>query len=263
MLQSRRSPDLEGRAGLSRGRPITILTGPPPSKILDNVSLSPCWGSEPHWTPAHRSDTPQPESVNIHRQGRRTPMSLRTRRTVAGNLLLAACLMASACAGGANNPGGPGADPELASRGSIEVTARLVEIPEKAIFERELYNYATVLKYEVISSPPREGQGPDHLRRPLQSVQAPIRGGRSARAGHRRHSQVVPRRPGPPHGPGRIHDRSSREFHGRDPQQVFRGRHRPDLLGRLDEPGQRLTGRRSGPCATSRFHVPLPVTWPG
>ncbi len=78
-------------------------------------------------------------------------MSLRTRRTVAGNLLLAACLMASACAGGANNPGGPGADPELASRGSIEVTARLVEIPEKAIFERELYNYATVLKYDVIS----------------------------------------------------------------------------------------------------------------
>ncbi len=41
-------------------------------------------------------------------------------------------------------------DPELARRGTIEVTARLVEIPEGAIFERELYNYATVLKYEVL-----------------------------------------------------------------------------------------------------------------
>ena len=51
--------------------------------------------------------------------------------------------------GGRITPGGPGADSELESRGTIEVTARLVEIPEKAIFERELYNYATVLKYEV------------------------------------------------------------------------------------------------------------------
>ena len=30
------------------------------------------------------------------------------------------------------------------------MTARLVEIPEGAIFERPLYNYATVLKYEVL-----------------------------------------------------------------------------------------------------------------
>src|SRR5262249_4857353 len=44
----------------------------------------------------------------------------------------------------------PGRDPEVAKRGSIEVTARLVEIPEGAIFQRELYNYATVLKYQVL-----------------------------------------------------------------------------------------------------------------
>ncbi|MFO1497749.1 MAG: hypothetical protein U1G07_05035 [Verrucomicrobiota bacterium] len=31
------------------------------------------------------------------------------------------------------------------SRGSIEVVARLVEIPEGAIFQRDLYDYATVL----------------------------------------------------------------------------------------------------------------------
>src|SRR5262249_54246410 len=41
-------------------------------------------------------------------------------------------------------------DPELSKRGSIEVTARLVEIPEKSIFKRELYNYANIFKYEVL-----------------------------------------------------------------------------------------------------------------
>ncbi len=33
--------------------------------------------------------------------------------------------------------------------GTIEITARLLEIPEGAIFKRDLYDYATVLKYEV------------------------------------------------------------------------------------------------------------------
>jgi len=34
--------------------------------------------------------------------------------------------------------------------GSLEVSARLAEIPEGAIFKRDLYNYATILKYEVL-----------------------------------------------------------------------------------------------------------------
>lgn len=34
--------------------------------------------------------------------------------------------------------------------GDFEVTARLVEIPEGAIIRRELYDYAAVLKYEVL-----------------------------------------------------------------------------------------------------------------
>ena len=75
-------------------------------------------------------------------------MSLRTSRTVVGSLLLAVSLMAAACA--QRREGAANSDPELARRGTIEVTARLVEIPEGAIFERELYNYATVLKYQVI-----------------------------------------------------------------------------------------------------------------
>jgi len=41
-------------------------------------------------------------------------------------------------------------DPNLHARGDVEVTARLEEIPEGAIFQRELYDYATVLKYHVI-----------------------------------------------------------------------------------------------------------------
>ena len=41
-------------------------------------------------------------------------------------------------------------DPHLATNGSVEVTARLVEIPEGAIFKRDLYDYATVLKYQVL-----------------------------------------------------------------------------------------------------------------
>ncbi len=77
-------------------------------------------------------------------------MSPRMSRTVPGSLLLAMGLMAAACAGRRESTGGPGWDPELAKRGNIEVTARLVEIPDDAIFQRENYNYATVLKYQVL-----------------------------------------------------------------------------------------------------------------
>jgi hypothetical protein len=44
-----------------------------------------------------------------------------------------------------------GRDAEVVKRGGIEVTARLVEVPEGAIFRRELYDYATVLKYQVVA----------------------------------------------------------------------------------------------------------------
>jgi hypothetical protein len=41
-------------------------------------------------------------------------------------------------------------DSPVTKLGSLEVTARLAEIPEGAIFKRDLYNYATVLKYQVL-----------------------------------------------------------------------------------------------------------------
>jgi len=41
-------------------------------------------------------------------------------------------------------------DPHLATNGVCEVSATLLEIPEGAIFKRELYDYTTVLSYKVI-----------------------------------------------------------------------------------------------------------------
>ena len=43
-----------------------------------------------------------------------------------------------------------GEDQQVKTLGTIEVTARLLEIPDGAIFQRDLYDYATVLKYEVV-----------------------------------------------------------------------------------------------------------------
>jgi hypothetical protein len=56
--------------------------------------------------------------------------------------------MSTACA--EKREGAASVDPELARRGSIEVTAKLVEIPEGAIFKRQQYDYATILKYQVL-----------------------------------------------------------------------------------------------------------------
>jgi hypothetical protein len=42
------------------------------------------------------------------------------------------------------------ADSPLATNGTIEVTAKLAEIPEGAIFKRDLYDYTTILKYQVV-----------------------------------------------------------------------------------------------------------------
>jgi len=44
-----------------------------------------------------------------------------------------------------------GEDLQVKSLGTVEVTARLIEIPDGAIFQRDLYDYATILKYEVIA----------------------------------------------------------------------------------------------------------------
>ena len=57
-------------------------------------------------------------------------------------LLLAACGQKHSDAG---------ADTQVTTRGAVEVTAKLVEVPEGAVFKRDLYDYATILKYEVVT----------------------------------------------------------------------------------------------------------------
>jgi hypothetical protein len=60
------------------------------------------------------------------------------------------CLMCLSCRKEPDPAAASGEDTNVTSMGSIEVTARLAEIPEGAIFKRELYNYTTVLKYDVL-----------------------------------------------------------------------------------------------------------------
>ncbi len=67
----------------------------------------------------------------------------------AGFAGLVLAFLLTAC--GRASPGSTTAtDPHLATNGTVEVTAKLVEISEGAIFKRDLYDYATILKYRVV-----------------------------------------------------------------------------------------------------------------
>lgn len=65
--------------------------------------------------------------------------------------LAIAALAAASCGKGTGGPLPSGEDPQVRTLGTIEVTARLSEIPEGAIFKRDLYDYATILRYEVLA----------------------------------------------------------------------------------------------------------------
>ncbi len=56
----------------------------------------------------------------------------------------------ASCGKSSENSNNLAGDPELKSRGSVEITAKLVEVPEGAIFKKDLYDYTTILKYQVI-----------------------------------------------------------------------------------------------------------------
>jgi hypothetical protein len=64
--------------------------------------------------------------------------------------LLFVGLLSSSCGHKSGPSTAAGPDPSLATNGTFEVTAQLVEIPEGAIFKRDLYDYATILKYRVV-----------------------------------------------------------------------------------------------------------------
>jgi hypothetical protein len=79
---------------------------------------------------------------------RMEPRRARIRLPLAWLALLIATASCDRSASTASHRVGPG---PVQSLGAIELVARLVEIPDGAIFQRDLYDYATVLKYEVIS----------------------------------------------------------------------------------------------------------------
>jgi hypothetical protein len=59
-------------------------------------------------------------------------------------------LLLVSCGRKAGAPAQVANDPALATNGTLEVTAKLVEVPEGAVFKRDLYDYATILKYQVL-----------------------------------------------------------------------------------------------------------------
>jgi len=71
-------------------------------------------------------------------------------------LVAALGLFSVSCGGKANS----GTDARMSDYGTVEVTARLVEVPTGAIFHRELYNYATILKYQIVAV--HRGKVPDN-----------------------------------------------------------------------------------------------------
>jgi len=68
-----------------------------------------------------------------------------------GTTLVLGALALTACAPSSGPAPKGGEDAQVRSLGTVEVTARLLEIPDGAIFQRDLYDYATLLKYEVVA----------------------------------------------------------------------------------------------------------------
>jgi hypothetical protein len=78
---------------------------------------------------------------------------------IAGAVSLAAAILLVSCGRQSEVPAADQPKAPMARRGSIEVTARLVEVPAGAIFKRDLYDYATILKYKVVKVHRGEIQG--------------------------------------------------------------------------------------------------------
>jgi hypothetical protein len=76
-------------------------------------------------------------------------------------LFLMGALGSAGCRRAAEGPTQTMADPHFQTNGTLEVTAKLLEIPEGAIFQRELYDYATVLKYQVLKV--QRGDAPSNI----------------------------------------------------------------------------------------------------
>jgi hypothetical protein len=81
------------------------------------------------------------------------PMRIPSVRPIQLTVLVMATMACVSCARSEKQPppADAGQDAAVKAKGSFEVTAKLVEIPKGAIFHRDLYDYATVLKYQVLT----------------------------------------------------------------------------------------------------------------
>jgi hypothetical protein len=77
-------------------------------------------------------------------------MNARLRIALLASAWLASASALVSCGKSSAGPAATADDPHLSTMGSVEVTAKLVEVPDGAIFKRDLYNYATILKYEIL-----------------------------------------------------------------------------------------------------------------
>ena len=78
------------------------------------------------------------------------PMAVWTKDTIVRAILFLPILLCASCSPDEGGPTSAREDAGTATHGSIEVTARLAEVPEGAIFKRDLYNYVTILKYQIL-----------------------------------------------------------------------------------------------------------------
>jgi hypothetical protein len=102
------------------------------------------WGLSATVTRRQRMLNPQ-SAGGFRARSNRSPF-----RLFLGTALVALGLICGACGRNGEPAVSAAIDPQLASHGTIEVTAELLEIPEGAIFKRDLYDYATILKYRVL-----------------------------------------------------------------------------------------------------------------
>lgn len=66
------------------------------------------------------------------------------------SIVLATLLICAGCGQKSDAPSAQASRGGSITNGAFEVTAKLVEVPEGAIFKRDLYDYATILKYEIV-----------------------------------------------------------------------------------------------------------------
>ena len=84
------------------------------------------------------------------RKGGEQIMSLRMSRAMAEGLLVATSLMTTGCARTREAAASPSPDPNLRGVAASRSPRSCSRSPEGAIFQRQMYNYATILMYQVI-----------------------------------------------------------------------------------------------------------------